>query len=177
MYIPPWTETTVEPFALQKLPKVGDMVTIVPFVTDAPTFELEVTDVLEAMGCTDEAAGWHPVLSPVERSDIRDYEVDDPGRNPEFPFEVGVFYPKIPRANFVPRQSLRLDQIPEGVARHTVQGAVDFDPEAGGGPDVVFVERCCTSPEKALDQCEYICGETYWREEKIWRLYDSFTPC
>ena len=174
--LPPWKEVQItNVFGFKKRPSVGDKVTVIPLNVSIAPIDLRIIETKKGTcGELDSTVWWEVQLEPIKQKEF--FEISSMAkRREEVPFDVAVIYPAVNFARQVKSNKLSKEVLPQGVAINTVKGAVDLTED--GIPDVLLVEYCCGSPNKAAEECDYTCGRTFKKVRGKWKLVDTSGPC
>lgn len=94
---------------------------------------------------------------------------------------MGILYPEVPAVKIVPTGPLAKEAIPEGLLKHNIWAAIDFNED--GQPDGFFASYFCKCPEvapgpDACDECDcdYACSDSYLKREGVWKASGPIGP-
>jgi hypothetical protein len=164
---------------LDKEPKIGEKVTVIPLQVNLEPFQLSITKTeKKEVPCTGERKEfyWNTDLEIVTNKEI--LEIDPiKNRAEEFPFDVAVIYPKVDFAKNIKNSELSKDMLPNKVAVNTVVAAIDLDND--GKPDLLETVFCCNNPSDTFNEKNdcYTCQKTFKKINNNWKETNFEKPC
>lgn len=143
-YQPPFTEASVI-FSLDKKPKTGDFVTIVPVIAGLPTINVPINKIEELSEDIDENSKitwYNTYIDHVKESKYLSYK-PEAGTREETPFSLLCIYPAIKYASAVDIKEVNINDLSKtisGVSLKTNDLRYAIDTNADNKPDLAMAQ-------------------------------------